>query len=184
MYASEMSHIINQLDQTFDKNPWYGEPIHSILKSVDPGNVFKSPTEGIHTIAELVTHLITYRVFAIKRLTGDDDFYVSQEKSFCWQRLYPEKKDAWDNLMDKLTTEHQHLLSILRESDSSILDKTVGGQSYSFRYLLNGIIQHDLYHLGQIVLIKKMQQRKHQVKLGSVNYSYKLFPFKDLSLIK
>ncbi|SHF08852.1 Uncharacterized damage-inducible protein DinB (forms a four-helix bundle) [Fodinibius roseus] len=184
MHASEISYIINQLDQTFDKNPWYGEPIHSILKSVDPDNVFESPTEGIHSIGELVAHLITYRVFATRRLLGDNDYYVSQENSFRWQRLYPEKKDAWDNLMGKLTTEHQHLLSILRESDGSILDKTVGGQSYSFRYLLNGIIQHDLYHLGQVVLIKKMNQRKHQAKPGPMNYSYKLFPFKDLSLIK
>lgn len=184
MSTSELACIISQFDQAFDKDPWYGDPIYSILESVDPNLVFEAPKPGVHSIAELIAHIITYREFTIKRLEGDNDYFTGQEESFLWQRICPDQREAWKHLIEKLETDHRTLVSKLQQSNDKILNKTVGGKSYSFRYLLNGIIQHDTYHLGQIVLIQKMQQNNYQAKPGLLNYSYKLFPFKNLSLLK
>ncbi len=179
--TSELNRIINQLDQAFDKDPWYGKSITSILDSVDPDLALDTPTPGLHSIAELVAHIITWREFAEKRLRGDTNYLPDQEKSFHWQQRFPEKSDAWKRLKDQLTESHQKLLSLLHENDDSLLNQSVAGKPYNFRYMLNGIIQHDLYHIGQITLIRKMLETKSTPKPGFLKYSCRIFPYEKLS---
>lgn len=179
--TSELNRIINQLDQAFDKDPWYGKSISTILDSVDPDLAFDPPEPGVHSIAELVTHIITWREFAEKRLAGDTNYLLGQEESFQWQQRFPERSDAWNLLRSQLSDGHQNLLSLLHQNDDSLLDQPVAGKPYNFRYLLNGIIQHDLYHIGQISLIRKMLETKNTPNPGFLKYSYRIFPYQKLS---
>lgn len=160
MSNTELTSIIRQLDQAFDKDPWYGKSIHSVLESVDPNQVFDPPAPDVHSIAELLAHIITYREFTVRRLAGDEDFLPDQEESFRWELRYPKRENAWPLLKNQLAEGHQKLMEQLNHHDDRLLERAVAGKPYSFRYLLNGILQHDLYHLGQIALIQKIQQQE------------------------
>lgn len=57
--------------------------------------------------------------------------------------------------MQVLDDEHHRLIVALERPDDSLLTKEVAGRKYNFRYLLHHIVHHDIYHLGQITLLKK-----------------------------
>lgn len=184
MSTSELASIINQLDQAVNKNPWYGNSISNILESVDSDFAFNPPAPGIHSIAELTAHIITWREFAEKRLQGDDQYLPDQEESFNWKKRYPEQDEAWIFLRQQLTNSQYNLLALLHQNDDCLLERKVSGTSYSYRFLLNGILQHDLYHIGQISLIEKMHQGKQLSNPKFPDYNYRLFSFENLSLTK
>lgn len=54
--------IKEQLKLIYNGDPWYGDSITSVLNSVDPKLIFDSPGNGLHSIAELTAHMLTYRI--------------------------------------------------------------------------------------------------------------------------
>lgn len=107
------------------------------------------------------------------------NIYPTKRGVFDWKRWYPEPGNAWNALKNKLAENQQYLLTLLSQND-----RVVANKPYSFQYLLNGIIQHDLYHLGQISYIHKMHQTKnHTVNTGG-SYDFRVFSYENLSLLK
>lgn len=179
-----LKQIASHLNNIFDGDPWYGRPMRDILESTDPGLVFTSPAGGTHTIAELVAHMITWREFAIRRMEGDTEYLPDQEGSFDWKRFSHLQTDAWNVLMNRLKSSQRLLLTLLHQSDDSLLEHQVAGKPYTFRYLLQGIIEHELYHLGQIAYINRMHEEKARRRSGFLRYSFRIFPYEKLSLLK
>lgn len=176
--------IKEQLTLIYDGNPWYGASIKSVIKSVRPAHVFDSPENGLHSIAELIAHMIAWKEFAELRLTGETGSVVDQEQTFNWKRFSSGKKQAWDLLTDRLDSSQHHLLALLSEQENSILDQMVPGKPYTFHYLLTGLVHHDLYHLGQIVYINKLLTKKQPPRTGFLNYDFRVFSFETLALQK
>lgn len=177
---SELKQLTGRLSENFEGDPWYGNSVLSILGSVDPGFVFIAPGTGTHSIAELVAHMISWRAFAVHRLQGDDEFLPEQEETFDWKRFSARRANAWRVLLDHLKSNQKLLLDLARQNDDSLLERKVAGKSYTYRYLLQGILDHDLYHLGQIAYIHKMLQTTYNPKNSLFQYSFRVFPYEDL----
>lgn len=175
--------IKEQLAIVFDGDPWYGSSITTVLESVDPGRVFDLPGNGMHSIAELVAHMITWREFTERRLREDGDYLPEQEQSFDWQRFSGEKKRVWKIMIERLNANQQNLLTLLDQHDDTLLARTVAGKPYTFHYLLTGLLQHDLYHLGQIVYIQKLLGRKQEKFFqGNIpRYNSRIFSFEHMA---
>lgn len=173
-----------QLELIYEGDPWYGDSIASVLNSVYPNLIFDSPGPGMHSIAELAAHMITYRNFAEDRLQGNTESPPDQEKTFDWRTFTPDKKSAWNTLRARLDSSQQNLLNLLNQNDDSVLDQKVAGKPYTFHYLLTGILQHDLYHLGQIVYINKLLGKNKINRKGRFNYDFNLFSFENLAQLK
>lgn len=148
--------IEKQLTLIYDGEPWYGNSIKKVLESVNPDCIFDSPGKGMHSIAELVTHMIAYRKFAEERLQGDTDDPPEQEETFNWKNLAAPKNRFWETAVKQLQINQKNLCRLLEQADDALPDQTVPGKSYTFQYMLEGIVRHDLYHLGQIVYINKL----------------------------
>jgi len=58
--------------------------------------------------------------------------------------------------LNRLQETQNELINLLEKQQESLLEKSVSERTYNFRKLLQGLIQHDIYHLGQIAYIKKM----------------------------
>jgi len=103
-----------------------------------------------HSIIELVAHMTAWRIFVIKKMQGDEVYKVTEEMNFPAAANWPEALQA----LDKSQAE---LLATLEAFDSGKLHEIVphGSYRYSFYTLLHGIIHHDLYHTGQIAIIRK-----------------------------
>lgn len=142
----------------YDGSPWYGDSIKSILKKIDHEKALVKADENTHSIAELVSHMIAWREFMLKRLKGDNHFDVSQENSFDWKRIDSNKKTAWQSLFKALGKNQQEILSSLEKLDDDFLESPVAKRKYKMSYLIEGVIQHDLYHIGQISLLFKLHK--------------------------
>jgi uncharacterized damage-inducible protein DinB len=152
----ELLRIIDLLNDTYEsEEAWHGASVVEILRDVTPKLADRRLAPNTHTIAELVYHMTTWRIFAVRKLQGDKDFDVkTKEKNW---KLFP-VVDAleWEALQMELSLSQEELVSELekRESDE-FLEKIVPGRNYSYYTMLHGIVNHDLYHAGQIALIKK-----------------------------
>ncbi|HLR26279.1 MAG TPA: DinB family protein [Fodinibius sp.] len=179
-----LKQLTDHLAMIYDGDPWYGHSIQAVLQSVDPTCAFDSPGNGTHPIAELVAHIITWREFTGQRLRGESEHLPDQEASFDWKQFSNGKNDVWDNLISTLNDSQTQLLLLLRRQDDAILNQRVAGKPYTFHYLLTGLLQHDVYHLGQIAYIQKLMEQQKRPAPGLLKYSYKIFPFENLALQK
>ena len=154
LQTTEIDRIKILLNAAFHGGSWHGPSVLENLKDIKPkgaGNRVK----GIHTIAELIYHMTTWRIFAIKKLQGEAHFDIKTEKQN-WGNLKEIDEFEWETLQMELTLSHDELMSSLEEKDDAFLLEIVPGSEYDFYTLLHGIIHHDLYHNGQIGILKKM----------------------------
>ena len=146
---TEIQNIAATLKHTFLKNAWHGPSVKETLESLTSEQANKR-LPNTHSIIELVAHMTSWRAFVISRLTGNDDFKVSDELNF------PNEKN-WEKAILDLDESQSQLMAALENFPESRLSDIVphGEYKYTFYILLHGIIHHDLYHTGQIALIKK-----------------------------
>ena len=135
------------MEKTFDGPAWHGPSVMEALKDVSQISASKK-ISGSHSIIELVLHMATWRDFATKRLSGDNLYEVSDTDNF-------PKTTYWTMALDKLRESQAKLLAALKTFPEDKLFTIVATRNYDFYTLLHGIIQHDIYHTGQIVLLKK-----------------------------
>jgi uncharacterized damage-inducible protein DinB len=146
---TEVQNIIALLNSTFEKNAWHGPAVREVLKDLLPAQAFHH-LENTHSIIELIAHMTSWRVFVIRKLEGDQDYKVTDEMNF------PAITDLQKAIID-LEESQSRLLATLSQFSEARLHEIVphGSYRYSYYTLLHGIIHHDLYHLGQIALLKK-----------------------------
>lgn len=145
----EVRRICDQLRRAHGGEAWHGPSIRELLSDVDETKARSKPALGVHSIGELVMHVIAWQEEAVRRLDGK-------------LRDLPEEEDwppplAWSEALARLNASHEALVGRTLELDDSDLDKDLGGGSGSPSVygLLHGIVQHNLYHAGQIALVKK-----------------------------
>lgn len=145
----EIERITRLLEKTFDKQPWYGSSIMEILSGINP-EITGLRQGNTHSIAELVLHMTSWRQFVIKRLQGDSDFEITDELNF-------PSATTWEEAINNLHASQKNLVAEIKKFPEDRLGNLVPSkrQKYTYYTLLHGIIQHDIYHLGQIALLKK-----------------------------
>jgi uncharacterized damage-inducible protein DinB len=145
----ESDRIIHLFEKTFDKQPWYGSSIMEILKNIKPEIVFKKVNDT-HSIIELVLHMVSWRTFVTNRLNGNDNYQVSEENNF-------PKPGSWEDALKALQQSQVTLLEAAKKFPEEKLDDICPSKVHKYTYytLLHGIVEHDVYHLGQIALLKK-----------------------------
>lgn len=157
---NEIERLTNLLRQTFDGNPWFGEPLLVKLESVDFEQANCVPAGAKKSVAELVMHIISWRIFTIKKLEMNEPFMIEMNSKGDWPDVSVNSASAWKTVLDELISTQKKLLNLTMGLSTDDLDKTVLGKPYTFRYLMEGIIQHDVYHLGQIGLTLSLIQNQ------------------------
>jgi hypothetical protein len=152
MNNPEVARVAEMLRNTYNGSSWHGASMMEILNNVDVAQAFQS-TSHIHRICELVQHITSWRIFAIKKLDGDQNYDVSQEEN--WKDSTNQNESAWKEILAELEASQEKLLEKLEAFSDQNLDEEVPGKAYSFYKLIHGVIQHDLYHLGEIALLSR-----------------------------
>lgn len=151
---NELKIYAAQLNENFAGEPWFGRNIQAILKEINEDIASQKPN-GQHSILELLYHMINWRLFTINRLEKSSATVKSFEEND-WQVLDHQDKSLWQKGIEQLNDTQQRLLNLINTMKDEDLQSPVHERDYENRTLINGIIQHDIYHLGQIAYIKKM----------------------------
>ena len=144
-----------QLKDVYNGEPWFGRSVHDILKETNEAIVFEKPGNQ-HSILELLWHMITWKEFTISQLRDDPDKSLHHFENLDWRILDHSDKNLWQQGLQLFFELHNELVDVVQQQKDEVLFKKIKGRNYDFRKLLYGIIQHDIYHLGQIAYIKKL----------------------------
>jgi len=155
MNNKEISNIISQLKEAYEGDPWFGKATLTLLGEVDEKTAYEKPG-GQHSTLELLWHMITWREFTIDRLQHSPQMQLAYFEEMDWRELDHNDMTLWNQGLERLRETQDQLLNLLAAQTDEILERNVRERGYTFRKLLYGIIQHDIYHLGQIAYIQKL----------------------------
>ncbi len=144
--------LTDQLIEIFEGEPWYGE---SLMKKLHKIRQEASSPQVLNKTASYVQHLISWRQFVIRKLEGDAEFDIQLNTPSDWKHVSIEQFSDWDTLLTHLTDSQNRLLDLLQKQTDTALKSQVPGKDYSLEYMLHGLIQHDVYHTGQIAVYWK-----------------------------
>lgn len=148
--------LVFNLNDAFSGTPWYGDSVMTKLNAIDFKIVNELPTNVTNSIARIVQHMTNWKTFTIEKLIGNSDYEIALNSKDDWPEVVIQDQADWDNLLLALAQSHEEILSNLgkKENDDYLKEK-VSGRAYDFQFLVEGIIQHDIYHAGQIALLYK-----------------------------
>jgi uncharacterized damage-inducible protein DinB len=150
----EIESLLQQLKDAYGGEPWFGRSVKALLNEVDERTAFKK-LNGQHSILELLWHMITWREFTIHCLQPSPDRNLKYFEDLDWRSLDDNDPFLWQKGLNTLNETQGRLISLLEQADDSLLEKSVRERDYSYKKLLAGLIQHDIYHVGQIAFITK-----------------------------
>lgn len=152
----EINSYINEFETIYNGEPWYGKSLMAIIYSANPKDVFKKRNSDSHSAYEITHHLYAWRNLLAKRLNGNNNVSIEVNSFEDWPPL-PKEQTAvtWKELIKKLEQNQKELIESMSTWNDEDLDKVPAGVSTSLRTLLNGQIQHDIYHIGQVALALK-----------------------------
>ena len=150
-----LQHYITQFEAIYQGEPWFGESFEEKLKGLDEHNAFQRPTAEIHSIAELLHHSIYWRSMLIKRLNGDITYKGSMKSEENWLPLEKLKAKGWKKILEAWHTSQRELIEGLRQAPETFFSAPYRN-GHTHAHLVEGVLQHDIYHLGQIGLVKSM----------------------------
>jgi uncharacterized damage-inducible protein DinB len=152
--SSESARIADQLRRAFRGEAWHGPALLDLLAEVTPGEARVRPLRSVHSIWELVLHIDVYVRAGFEATQG-----TPMPKIYGTERDWPALKDdsavAWFDAQDRLFQNAEKLVQAIEKFDDTKLTDTVPGRPYDFYHLFHGIVQHSLYHGGQIAILKK-----------------------------
>ncbi|HEY3103834.1 MAG TPA: DinB family protein [Pyrinomonadaceae bacterium] len=151
---TEIERILDQLKRAYEAGAWHGPSVREVLEGVTAQQAHARPLPNGHTIYELVRHIAVWEDAGRRRLKGDPaDIAISSPED--WPPPNDTSEAAWEQAKAALDRGHQALVeAITRVSESRLDEPIVAGKS-SVYVTLHGVIQHDLYHAGQMAILKK-----------------------------
>ena len=153
--------LIRALSQAFEGEAWYGQSVMKKLENVPYKIGYKTCIPDSHSVAEIVGHLIAWKRFAVKKLRSNTSYDIKIDSEIDWPLIEIGSPEEWEELKHRLVVAQSEIYKCLEEKiDDGFLDEKVKGKNYNFEYLIRGIIQHDIYHLGQIGLIESQLKKK------------------------
>jgi len=151
---SEPALIADQLCRAFEGDAWHGPALLELLQDVDARAASAKPIAGAHSIWELVLHIAVWDWATLQRLAGE----VCQPEG---EANFPPVKDksdaAWKKAVAGVKHTHDTLVKTVAALPELRLVEQVPGKDYNFYHLLHGVVQHELYHAGQIAILKKAE---------------------------
>ncbi len=153
MASSPLIHsYINQFKVLYEGEAWFGESYVEKLKGISDAQAFLQQNE-MKSIAQLVDHCLYWRLPLIKRLQGNFDYRNSTDDEANWKTNDNLKNIGWQNIKEEFADSQRQILVLLEKINQENL-KEEYTEGYSIQSLIEGVIHHDIYHLGQIGMIK------------------------------
>ncbi|MGA9981687.1 MAG: DinB family protein [Candidatus Sulfotelmatobacter sp.] len=151
---AEPVRLADQLRRAFDGNAWHGPALLELLADVDAATAAAKALAEAHSIWELVLHVAAWDGAALVRLNGEK---CQPKGAANFPPVANPTPAAWREAVAEMKRTHQLLVKTVAALPESRLRDRVPGKRYDFYHLLHGVAQHELYHAGQIAILKKAQ---------------------------
>jgi uncharacterized damage-inducible protein DinB len=153
--ASEIRTILDQFEAVYVKAAWYGKPAIALFGEVDESTVYQRPGNNSHSLIDLLYHMVTWQDFTLRRLKKIQEDNPADIEKLDWREIEP-AVHTWKNGLEEFDKSFRGIRDFLQTAPDSLLEEKVDYRDYNFRELLNGIVQHNIYHLGQVAYVQKL----------------------------
>ncbi len=150
---TEIQRILDQFDRAFEGNAWHGPAVRELLAGVSAKQAAAKPPFGSHSIWHIVLHMAAWQDVVRRRVTGEN--IADLPPHLDWPSIPDMSDNAWLQTVEKLTQTKQNLRQTISHLPDQRLEEIISGKGYSIYFMLHGVIQHNLYHAGQIAILKK-----------------------------
>ena len=149
-----INNIVRQLNEIQNGSLWFDQCFKDKIDSLTDAEALTRPLPQIHSVAEHISHMLEWRKECILRYKGLKTELMNSPDD--WKSNAELGKIEWANLKNALYDSRSELINLFADQDDRYLENKFLDTDYNFHYLIEGIIQHDLYHLGQIGITIKL----------------------------
>ena len=155
-----IKNIIRQLNEIHNGSLWFDQCFKDKIDNLPVADAFAKPIPQIHSVAEHVSHMLEWRKECLLRFESKRTELMNSPED--WKNNMELEKIGWTNLKTAFYNSRYELIHLIENRDDSYLETKFLDTEYNFHYLIEGIIHHDLYHLGQIgITIKLLNENKN-----------------------
>jgi uncharacterized damage-inducible protein DinB len=151
--TTTIERLVDQLRRSAEGDAWHGPSVREVLDGVTVDDASAHPIAGAHSIRELVLHMAAGIQLVLRRIGGDGRQLSPEED---WPTASEPTEDAWQREVESLFALNQRLREAVATFPATHLDDPlVPDPPYSAFTQFIGLTQHDLYHAGQIMLLRR-----------------------------
>ncbi|SDP99330.1 Uncharacterized damage-inducible protein DinB (forms a four-helix bundle) [Mucilaginibacter sp. OK268] len=157
---STSENLSHELQNVLSGDPWYGSPVYTILKSISFETAYEKPPGSVHNIAEIVLHMIAWTEEVMDRMNG---LPSGVPTSGDWPETGTPDEQKWQNYVQDLKLVNVNLIGIIQNFPPDQWNEPTNdernreqGTGVTYEELINGLIQHHIYHSAQIALLKRI----------------------------
>jgi hypothetical protein len=154
----EIALLLRILDEAFKLKAWHGPNLRGSLRGLDAAAAGWRPHPDRHNIAEIVVHAAYWKYAVRRRLRGEKRGSFALKGSNWFALTEPLTEPAWQEYVHLLAAEHLELRATVAELPHERLYQTPAGSKMRNVTQIYGIAAHDVYHAGQIQLLKRLQR--------------------------
>lgn len=151
---SETKRIQDQLRRAHEGEAWHGPAVKELLAGVTAAQAARRPIADAHSVWELVLHIEAWMRAATQSLTAGQPMPKLPWEGD-WRAVNDTSEAGWTAALAALDRTVRELLDAVGSFPETRLKEKVPGREYSYGFLLDGVVQHNLYHAGQMALLKK-----------------------------
>ncbi len=148
----ETARISKLFSDLYDGSPWIEVNLTNTLNNIGVTTASKKISASSNSIWEIVNHIIDWRQNVLQRLNGK---LIKSPAHNYFLPVKDQSEDAWKMTLKKLHVSQVNWIEFLQKFDEINFQKSYPGNDISYYDHIHGIIQHDAYHLGQIVMLSK-----------------------------
>ncbi|MHB1298052.1 MAG: DinB family protein [Gemmatimonadaceae bacterium] len=152
--------LIHELASAATGEPWHGPSRATVLAGITASQAARQPGHGVHSIWEIVLHMRSWTREVMRRTLGGSP---AEPEDGDWPAAPPLPTDAeWERALSSLEASHAELLETIRTLPTERFEEVVGSgddparKGITRRAMLLSLAQHDIYHTGQVALLKRI----------------------------
>jgi uncharacterized damage-inducible protein DinB len=152
--------LSRQLENVLSGDPWYGSSVYAIIEGISFETAYEKPPGSVHNIAEIVLHIIAWTEEVMDRMNGLPSGIPT---SGDWPETGNPDEQKWQNYVDDLKLVNVNLIGVIQNLPEEQWNEPIKdernreqGTGVSYEELINGLIQHHIYHLGQIAILNRI----------------------------
>ena len=148
----------NELTTVLYGQPWYGSSVYAILDAITFESAYEKPAGASHTIAAIILHMVSWTEEVIDRINEKP---AGLPLSGDWPDTGKPDEEKWKNWIEDFKLVNVNLVKLIRDVpethwEQPIIDERETEVVVTHAQLVRGLVQHHIYHSGQIALLNKM----------------------------
>jgi hypothetical protein len=157
---TEKARLVDQFEREIQGQPWHGPSLTTILDGVTAAQAAHAPSRDTHCIWEILVHMTGWKREVSRRALGHE---AAEPALGDWPPIGQPTDARWREAQADHLRAQRELLDIVRGLPDAALNTKVPGNAAAFvgaglsiTATLWGLVQHDVYHAGQIAILKKI----------------------------